>query len=378
MRTNSFQDCRHRPLGQPSGYGRAKLRIIIRFFDFFCFRKKLPLEKHQVEGAAGDAAVGDVEDGPEEDHVAAAPDGEVRRQGGVDQREVEHVDHLAVEERRVVENEPVEHRVDLVADGSGKDRGEAVEHAFRRVGPLQQLAEIHDDNGDEREAAEAQRKLAEPFAELQAEGHAVVLDEEDLEPRPEHGDALPDGHVRLDQDLDDLVDDEQQDHEQRDARAFREGHRMLTLVLRFDTERGVGHEAEPFLGNQLARDAADAVGLVLDADERGLEVLDELVLARGELARLLLGLRCGPFFQDLERGRGVFRVVAAAVVDLGLQHLVVAACLREFLQDQFLELLQFLVAVAHFLDGFFLLFHSSQVFWFETRFKYNDIISISQ
>ena len=49
------------------------------------------------------------------------------------------------------------------------------------------------------------------------------------------------------------------------------------------------YKAQPLLGNQLACDPAHAVGLVLDTDKRGLEVLDEFVLPLGELAGLFLG-----------------------------------------------------------------------------------------
>ena len=108
---------------------------------------------------------------------------------------------------------------------------------------------------------------------------------------------------------------------------------------------------------------ANAVGLVLDTDERGFQVLDELVLPGCQLAGFLLRLGSGSFFQHLERRGGVFRVVAAAVVDLGLKHLVVPAGLGKLLQDQFLELLELFVTVADFLYGFFfLLFHNAYVF----------------
>ena len=41
----------------------------------------------------------------------------------------------------------------------------------------------------------------------------------------------------------------------------------------------MGHCAQTFFGNEFARDAADAVGLVFNAHESGLQSLDELLLS---------------------------------------------------------------------------------------------------
>ena len=60
--------------------------------------------------------------------------------------------------------------------------------------------EIHPEGG--------QGILADDPAERHPEGHPLVLDEQDLEPvGAEHIEMLPDGHVGLHQDFDDLVDD---------------------------------------------------------------------------------------------------------------------------------------------------------------------------
>ena len=191
-------------------------------------RKELPLEQDQVDGAYRDAAVGEVEDGFEED--VAAHEGDPVGPGP--EREVEHVHHFALHEGRVVapggdqaggglgENQPVEQAVEDVAEGAGGDHGEAYEYAHghgstllspsflvRRGPALQQLGDPPCQETEQDDPERGEGVLADHAAEGHAEGHSLVLDEQDLEPVGEDREGLPDGHVGLHQDFDDLVDD---------------------------------------------------------------------------------------------------------------------------------------------------------------------------
>ena len=115
------------------------------------------------------------------------------------------------------------------------------------------------------------------------------------------------------------------------------------------------HETEALLGDELAGQAADTVRLVLDAGEGPLEVLDELVLALGELAGFFLGeLVRAVVLDGLEGGRGILNVVAAIVHHDLAEVVVLAPGLFEHTEDDGLELLEFGVTVTGFL-----FFHSS-------------------
>ena len=184
------------------------------------------MEQDQVDGAYRDAAVGEVEDGLEEDVAAHERD----PVGPGPEREVEHVHHFALHEGRVVapggdqaggglgEDQPVEQAVDDVAEGAGGDQGEADEHAHGHGGALlgllvrrgSALEQLGDPPGQEAEQDDPERGegvLAHDASKGHAEGHSLVLDEQDLEPVREDREGLPDGHVGLHQDFDDLVDD---------------------------------------------------------------------------------------------------------------------------------------------------------------------------
>ena len=91
----------------------------------------------------------------------------------------------------------------------------------------------------------------------------------------------------------------------------------MRLAFRLDAERGVRHDPQTLLGNQLARFATNPVGLVLDADERRLQMLDKFQLPLRQPSRFLLGQRSGPLLQYLERRRGILYVIAGSVRNRG-------------------------------------------------------------
>lgn len=187
-------------------------------------------EEDQIENGYGDVAVGDVEDRTEENEVAAADPRHPVGPGRFDDREVEHVHHLAVQERGVAaslgeergdgmrsrfgKDQSVEGAVDHVADGAGQNQRKADDHALggRAVDQPVGVPGDQDDGGN---ADQAEEEFAPFAAELHAEGCARVLDEVDLEPVTEDGNALVERHVEFDDELDDLVDEQEQDDEDR-------------------------------------------------------------------------------------------------------------------------------------------------------------------
>ncbi len=185
-------------------------------------REESPLEQDQVDRAYRDAAVRKVEHRLEEDVPAHEGD----PVGPRPEREIEHVHHLALHEGGVVapggdhagggfgEDQPIEQAVDDVAEGAGGDERQADEDAggdrsplVGAAPPLQQLGNPNRQDDEQDHPEGGQGILAEDPAERHPESHPLVLDEQDLEPVAEHVDVLTDGHTRLDQDFDNLVDD---------------------------------------------------------------------------------------------------------------------------------------------------------------------------
>ncbi len=133
---------------------------------------------------------------------------------------------------RLGEQQPVEQAVDDVAEGAGGDERQADQDAGGNRGPLVFAAPpLHEPGNPHRQDDEqddperSQGVLADDSAERHPEGHALVLDEQDLEPVAQHAEVLPDGHVRLHQDLDDLVDDHEDGPEDEQPLSFAQPHR---------------------------------------------------------------------------------------------------------------------------------------------------------
>ena len=303
------------------------------------------MEEDQVEGADGDAGIGEVEYRAEEDDPGAV----------ADDREEQHIHHLAEHERGIAPDHAVEQAVDDVADGPGRDQRQAHRDARGRGILLDQRAYPPDQRAAQHNAEERQQELADLAAERHPEGHALILHEGDAEPLPDHIDLVAKLHVRLDQDLGDLVDDDEHDAEQQEPFALGQLHLPLVLsllgehFLGLDGQGGVRHEAQALFGDELAGHAADAVGLVLDAHESTFQVLDELVLALGHLAGLLLGeLECAVVLDGAERGRRVLDVVGAVMHHDLAKGVVLRLGLGELLFDNGLELSEFSIRITGF------------------------------
>ena len=321
----------------------------------FLAGEKAEVEDDKVGGTEGDAGVGKVEDRLEED-VAAQKRNPV---GPGEEREVEHVYHLAEEEG------PVNHRIENVSGSSGGNhresdkntRGNKRRTIFRCAAkkivnpPYQGAAKPYAENRE--------NELADNSSEFHPEGHTLILDVTQTEPVAQYGNLLARLHSALDQEFDHLVKDYQKEAENYQPFSSRESHRLMLageFFLGFDGEGGVRHEAQALLWNQFAGFAADAIGLVFNADESGFQVLDELVLALCHLAGLFFGqLHGAVVFDSLEGRSSVLDVVGAVMHHDLAQAIVLSFGLGEFLKDNLLEFGQLFIAVTQF--GFFV-FHN--------------------
>ena len=203
------------------------------FYEKNLLAQEFVLKQKQIDYGYGNVGVGQIEDGAEKVVVAVHQEvQEPRYTVPLEEREIEHVDHFAHHKpgvvppelshrvgRRFGEDQSVECAVEDVAHGAGEDQREADDHSLGRV--LAFGAEVvHQpaDESDHDDPEDAQQQLAPVEAsargDVHAEGRAVVLDEPQLEPVGEDDDRLVEVHVGLDPDLECLIRDEQDQHEQ--------------------------------------------------------------------------------------------------------------------------------------------------------------------
>ena len=207
--------------------------IMGKFFGNLWWKKSLqrfqplPLENQHVEHAYRDSSVGEVENGAEEDEMPVGTEEKLGQPGGVfsrhvDDGEIQHVDHTPMQPAGITttvgeqgrdlrigalaEDAPIEHAVNDVAHGTRRDEGDAEQHA--KLGLLfRQTYQNQEQGHDGHNAEQAERQLQETAATHPAKGHAVVLDEQQIEPMPDDRDLLTERHTRFDPDLEDLVED---------------------------------------------------------------------------------------------------------------------------------------------------------------------------
>lgn len=197
-----------------------------------------PLEQDHVEDPDGDGRVREVEDGAEKDEMPVLAEEEVGEPavvlpGDVNEGEIQHVNNLAVQPSGVMKHLAVKHAVDDVAHGASGDQRQPQQDTESRVFPRK--AEHNEDQGDHRHNAEdAQGRLHNATAAHPSEGHARILDEQQLEPVSENGDLLADGHMGLYPNLKDLVDeqdDSNDDESAGKALVFRFAHFFFSFIL---------------------------------------------------------------------------------------------------------------------------------------------------
>ena len=123
----------------------------------------------------------------------------------------------------------VEQAVDDVAECTCRNQRQPHQNAGRSRPFADQAGDPPAQYGTQADAEERKQQFPDSPAELHAESHALVLDEEDLEPVPQDIEMLSDRHVGLDQDLDDLVNDHQQDSENKQLLPFRDLHAVYRL-----------------------------------------------------------------------------------------------------------------------------------------------------
>ena len=192
--------------------------------------------KDEERDAHSDCGIGHVEHRLEEFEMLAAPDRQPLRQAPFPNGEVEHVHHRTVEERCVAavgrkelrrlsmyartEEQSVEGAVDDVAQCTGEDQCHA-DHLPTR-GTLVHHAPQPVTDGDHRSDAQQRKdQLARFAAEFHPEGHAPVLDEEQVGPIARQGDGVLVGEGELHPHLQGLVRD--QDQEDDEDRALHRG-----------------------------------------------------------------------------------------------------------------------------------------------------------
>ena len=139
MSNKSVSNCRFRC------FGGCFFGIFFRFFLFFRCKK---LVENQHKDTDGDGGVGEVENGVEEGEILSAHKRHPLGPCDGKERKIEHVNHLAVKERRITapfgehrghlsitfaEHQSVETAVEDVANGSGKHQGETDYKELARV-----------------------------------------------------------------------------------------------------------------------------------------------------------------------------------------------------------------------------------------------------
>ena len=196
--------------------------------------EKFVLKQKQIDYGYGDVGVGQIEDGAEKVVVAVYQEAQQARHAiPLEQRKIEHVNHLAHHEsgvmapelrhgvgRRFGKDHSVEGAVEDVAHGSGEDQRETRDHPLGRILALAgEVVHQPADESDHHDPEDAQQQLAPVEAaargDVHAEGRAVVFDEPQLEPVGHDHDRFVEVHVGLDPDFESLVCDEQQQDEQR-------------------------------------------------------------------------------------------------------------------------------------------------------------------
>ena len=180
-------------------------------------RKILVVEDDEHKDTRGEACIGNVEYWLKEEEVLASNAEHPLWPVPLGQREIEHVDYLAVEERCIsslagqelrhlgghwiVEKLAVGYAVDDVAYGSCCDESNASHKSSWQVGPLPDFYQIVNEEHREDDAQPCENGLA---AKLHAERHTVVLDKRNLEPR-RYLELLAIEEVGLDPDFSNLV-----------------------------------------------------------------------------------------------------------------------------------------------------------------------------
>ena len=153
------------------------------------------IEQDEHDDTHAERGIGNVEDGLEEHEVITADHGHPLGPVPLAQREVEHVHDPAVEQggiaavrgkqlchlgrHGIVENQAVGNAVNDIAQCSGGDQCDAGDIALGHIVAVAQSPQVIDKRSRGDDAEQGEQQFA---AQFHAEGHAVILDEQQLEP----------------------------------------------------------------------------------------------------------------------------------------------------------------------------------------------------
>ena len=178
------------------------------------------LEEYEIQCPDGDATVGDIENRGEEKEPLATDEWHPLRPERVYEREIQHVHDPAEHEGSVIEHDAVKKAIQYIPKGTGRDESKTDQHSlwhflaaillqddlpFRIKPFLDQGGYPPPQQGEQPYAEKGQQEFSHSPPELHPEGHALVLYEINLEPIANHVEVVANFHIRLDQNLDDLI-----------------------------------------------------------------------------------------------------------------------------------------------------------------------------
>src|SRR5574344_521308 len=83
----------------------------------------LILENQEIEHTTSNGRISQIEHRTEKHERLATPEGEPIRPSALNQREVEHIDHLAITESPLVEKDPIKKTINNVASRTSQNQG---------------------------------------------------------------------------------------------------------------------------------------------------------------------------------------------------------------------------------------------------------------
>ena len=174
---------------------RTGLHRGMHFFGVVAVQEAL-LEQQQGDHPNRDGRIGNVEDGRKELKAFPAHQWYPLGPGGLNDGEVQHVHHVAVQKAGITmtgesrshgivvagrKDQPIEHRVDQVAQGTGVDQGGTYNKATG-IALLHDAAHVPGTKDHSGQAEQGQDHLPPVATKLPTPGHAFILDKIQLEP----------------------------------------------------------------------------------------------------------------------------------------------------------------------------------------------------
>ena len=178
------------------------------------------LKDKQIDHCARDIGIGNIEHRTEE--VAIATNEEAKEVGAaipLEEWQVHHIDDLTHQQSAIlrVEQETIENAVDHIANRTSEDKHSAHNDTRRHLAAtLEQVVDTVDDGANHTDTEEAEDELtpvdtAIGRTELHTEGKAIILNIAEVEPR-EYLDALTHLQIEVNKHLNNLIDNDQQQH----------------------------------------------------------------------------------------------------------------------------------------------------------------------